>query len=107
MRKSDLAAGALLVNVIPHAVLGLTGKRELTPLGGADSSPAANIAWAAMDGLAAALLLRSGGWRAIDQPTAAERLAAVQTGVAAMAACGMAYELTLGRRARQSQRRAR
>jgi hypothetical protein len=58
----DVAAGALLVNAVPHTVMGLAGKQCLTPLGGEDSSPALNLVWAAMNVAGAAVLLVSGRW---------------------------------------------
>lgn len=90
--KRDFLAGALLVNVIPHAVMGLTGKRCLTPLGGQDSSPRLNLVWAAMNLAGAVVALRSGGWPAADQSEARRRLATVQSGMFAMTLFGFGYE---------------
>jgi hypothetical protein len=99
-QASDVLAGVLLGNTIPHAVRGFTGKRGLTPLGGEDSPPGANLAWAAMNGIAAAALLGAGGWKRIDDATAARRWPAVQAGVTVMSTFAMVYELTAGRRKR-------
>jgi hypothetical protein len=101
-RTVDVLTGVLLVNALPHVVRGLTGKRGLTPFG-EDSSPGTNLAWAAMNGAGATALLAAGGWRGTDEATAARRLVAVQAGVLAMAAFGMTYELTAGRRKRAAQ----
>jgi hypothetical protein len=102
MRISDVLAGALLVNTIPHVVRGLAGRRGLTPFG-PDSSPGTNLAWAAMNGAAGAALLGAGGWRSLDDRSADERLVAVQAGVLGMAAFGVTYELTAGRRGRTAR----
>ncbi|MFE0023730.1 hypothetical protein [Amycolatopsis sp. NPDC059021] len=99
--KRDLLAGALLVNVIPHAVMGLTGKRCLTPLGGEDSSPRLNLVWAAMNLAGAAAVLSSGSWRAATQAEAGKRLAVVQSGMFSMTLFGFIYECTAGRRKRR------
>lgn len=103
----EVLAGAMLVNAVPHAVMGLSGKRFLTPLGGADSSPGRNLVWAAMNVGGAAALLASAGWRSIEQHDAEVRLASLQVGAFAMAAFGMAYELTAGRRAKRTPRQLR
>lgn len=100
----EVLAGALVVNAIPHAVMGLSGKRLLTPIGGAESSPRRNLVWAAMNVGGAAALLASGGWRSLDQHDAEVRLRSVLTGGFAMSAFGMAYELTAGRRAKGTVR---
>jgi hypothetical protein len=34
MRGRDILAGALLVNAVPHTIIGLAGKRGMTPWGG-------------------------------------------------------------------------
>jgi hypothetical protein len=101
-RASDLLAGALLVNTIPHLVRGFAGKRGLTPFG-EDSSPGANVAWAAVNGAGAATLLAASGWRGTDDATAARRLVRIEAGVLAMATFAVVYELTAGRRARAAQ----
>jgi hypothetical protein len=106
MRVSDALAGVLLVNTLPHVVRGLTGKRGLTPFG-EGSSPGTNLAWAAVNGAGAAALLAGSGWRRIDDATAADRLVGVQAGVLGMAAFGMVYELTAGRRKRTRPTAAR
>lgn len=94
----DTLAGALLVNTIPHAVMGLAGRRFPTPFGGRESTPAANTAWAAVNLAGASGLLASAGWRSIGRAEAAKRLASVQVGVFAMATFATAYELRAGRR---------
>lgn len=99
----DMLAGALLVNAVPHTVMGLAGKRCLTPLGGDDSSPAVNLLWAGMNVAAAAALLAAGGWRSIGQREAADRLVSVEAGAFAMTTFGMGYELTAGRRKRAAR----
>jgi hypothetical protein len=90
----DVLAGALLLNTIPHAIMGLAGKRCMTPLGGANSSPAANLAWAVVNLTAGTAALRPASWRATDQPTADARLRNVTMGIVAMAAFAAAYELS-------------
>ncbi|MGK8523868.1 hypothetical protein ACRS6B_21025 [Nocardia asteroides] len=56
------AAGALLVNAVPHSVKGLTGERFPTPFasppGAGLSSPVHNIAWGAINLLVGGALLR-------------------------------------------------
>lgn len=99
----DVLAGALLVNAVPHTIMGLAGKRLMTPLRGEDSSPAANLVWAAVNAAGAAALLASGRWRSMDQQAAAERLVSVEVGTFAMTAFGMVYELTAGRRKRAAR----
>ncbi|HYH31555.1 MAG TPA: hypothetical protein VD903_14315 [Pseudonocardia sp.] len=101
-RVSDVLAGVLLVNTLPHVVRGLGGKRGLTPFG-EDSSPGANLGWAALNAAGATALLVAGGWRRIDDARAAERLVRVEAGVLGMATFGMAYELTGGRRKRTAR----
>jgi hypothetical protein len=102
MRISDVLVGVLLGNTIPHVVRGFAGRRGLTPFG-PDSAPGTNLAWAAMNGAAGAALLGAGGWRSLDDRCADERLVAVQAGVLGMAAFGMTYELTAGRRKRAAR----
>lgn len=98
--KRDFLAGVLLVNAIPHAVMGVAGKRCLTPLGGEDSSPALNLVWAATNLAGAAAALSSGALRAASQDEAGRRLATIQSGMFAMTLFGFCYELTAGRRKR-------
>ena len=98
--KRDVAAGILLVNTIPHAVMGLAGKTAMTPLGGPDSSPELNLVWAGMNLAGGLTALVSGHWRAADQLTAQRRLSALQAGVFAFATFGFVYERTAGRRRR-------
>lgn len=93
MRARDVLAGALLWNAVPHAIMGIAGKRCMTPLRGPESGPAANLVWSAVN-LTAGTVLLATGWRGIDQATARERLTGVGTGAFAMTAFGMAYELT-------------
>jgi hypothetical protein len=50
---AEFAAGALLVNAVPHTVKGLSGERFPTPFanppGVGLSSPTENVAWGAVD----------------------------------------------------------
>lgn len=94
MRKRDVLAGALLLNALPHTILGLAGKRCMTPLGGADSSPAVNLVWAGMNLAAGIAALAPGSWRSASQAEAEDRIRSVEIGTFAMAAFGMAYELS-------------
>lgn len=94
MRTRDVLAGALLLNAIPHTIMGLAGKRCTTPLGGANSPPAANVVWAGLNILAGVAALGPGTWRSIGQRDADERLRAVTWGTIAMAAFAAIYELT-------------
>ena len=98
MSKRDVVAGVLLVNAIPHAVIGLAGHRCLTPLGGEDSGPGLNLLWAAMNVAGGAALLASAPWARLTQADADRRRRSVQVGVAAMAAFGQVYELVRSRR---------
>jgi hypothetical protein len=94
VRTRDVLAGALLLNAIPHTIMGLAGKRCMTPLGGANSPPAANIVWAGLNLAGGAAALGPGTWRSIGQRDADERLRAVTWGIVAMAAFAAIYELT-------------
>ena len=94
MRGRDVLAGALLVNAIPHTITGLAGKRGMTPWGGPNSSPAANLAWAGLNILTALAALGPRSWRPIGQRAADQRLRAVTLGIAGMAAFAAAYELS-------------
>lgn len=100
--KRDLLAGALLVNVIPHAVVGLGGHTCLTPLAGEDSSPRINLLWAGLNLAGAIALLGSARWRSLDAEAASRRRIAVEIGGFAMTTFGMIYELTGGRRKRRT-----
>jgi hypothetical protein len=119
VRTRDVLAGALLLNAIPHAIMGLAGKRCMTPLGGANSPPAANLAWAGLNIAGGVAALGPGTWRSIGQRDADERLRAITWGIIAMAAFAAIYELTpsaarhrlvragLGRRQHPTRRPAR
>jgi hypothetical protein len=93
MTARDAIAGALLVNAIPHAIMGVAGKRCMTPLRGADSGPVTNLVWAALNAAGGVTLLAT-GWRGVDQRTADSRLARVTVGAFAMTAFGVGYELS-------------
>ena len=98
--KRDICAGVLLVNAIPHAIVGVTGNRGMTPLGGEDSSPTRNILWSAINLAGGAAILASAPWRGIGRPAADRRRVAVLHGTFLMTAFGVAYEATTRRRAR-------
>lgn len=51
-------AGLLAANALPHLASAVTGRHHLTPLRGRDSGPGTNAAWGALNGAAAAALLR-------------------------------------------------
>lgn len=104
MRRRDVMAGALLLNSIPHTIMGLAGKRCMTPLGGPNSSPLANLAWAGINVCAGVTALGPRTWRTADQHTADERLRAVTLGIIAMSAFAAVYELTPNAAARRRQR---
>ncbi|MCR6488936.1 hypothetical protein M8542_39520 [Amycolatopsis sp. OK19-0408] len=103
--KRDFLAGVLLVNTIPHLIMGVAGKRCLTPLGGENSSPRLNLVWAGTNFLGAAVAFSSGMWREATQAEAGERLAVVQSGMFAMTLFGFVYESTAGRRKRRPPHR--
>lgn len=92
---ADFLAGVLLSNAYPHLVMGVAGKRLLTP-GRPDSSPGRNLAWAGMNLAGGAALLWAGGFAAGSQQEAERRLLTVSAGMFAKDAAGLAYELTLG-----------
>lgn len=94
MRGRDVLAGALLVNAIPHTIIGLAGKRGMTPWGGPSSSPAANLVWAGLNVLTGLAALGPRSWRRIGQRAADERLRGVTAGTIGMAAFAAAYELS-------------
>lgn len=104
VRRRDVLAGALLLNSVPHTIMGLAGKRCMTPLGGPNSSPPVNLVWAGVNVCAGIIALAPRTWRAADQRTADERLRAVTLGIVAMAAFGAAYELTPNAADRRRQR---
>lgn len=104
MRKRDVLAGALLLNTIPHVIMGLAGKRCMTPLGGTNSSPATNLAWAGVNLAGGTAALAPRGWRAADQCTADERLRAVTLGICCAAAFAAVYEMTPNAARRRHER---
>jgi hypothetical protein len=97
--KRDVVAGMLLVNAIPHAVVGFAGQRCLTPLGGEDSGPGLNLLWSVINLVGGAAILSSASWPAGRRDTAAGRRRSLQLGLATMAVFGQIYEMT--RRARR------
>jgi hypothetical protein len=103
MRARDVLAGAVLANALPHTIMGLAGKRCMTPLGGPNSAPAANLIWAGLNVLGGIAVLGPGSWRGIDQRGAEARLRAVTLGTLGMAGFATGYELTpsAGRRRRE------
>lgn len=104
MRALDVLAGALLVNALPHLILGLAGKRGMTPLGGPDSSPAANLAWAGINVAAGTAALAPWTLRSAGQAEAEDRLRTVAIGTFAMTAFAVAYELSPAARRHRSRR---
>lgn len=104
MRALDVLAGALLVNALPHTIAGLAGQRAMTPFGGADSSPAANLAWAGINLAAGAAALAPWTLRSASQAEAEDRLRTVAIGSFAMAAFGMVYELSPAAQRHREQR---
>jgi hypothetical protein len=56
-RIGYFCAGILLTNRLPHVAIGLTGRRQSTPLT-RDSSAGLNLMWAALNSVSGALLLR-------------------------------------------------
>lgn len=94
MRTRDVLAGAFMLNAIPHTIIGLAGKRCMTPLGGANSSPAANLVWAGVNLVAGTAALAPSSWRHTDQSRADERLQAVTLGIIGAAVSSACYELT-------------
>lgn len=94
MHVRDVAAGALLLNTIPHLLIGLSGKRCMTPLGGPDSSAQLNLAWAGINLAGGIAALGPHRWRAADQVFADSRLRSVTLGMALMAGFGAVFELT-------------
>jgi hypothetical protein len=61
MRKSSVAsyffAGIVLVNSLPHFVIGVTGRRNPTGFG-RDSSPSVNMLWGTINIIGGCLLVR-------------------------------------------------
>lgn len=98
--KRDVFAGALLVNAIPHAIVGLTGNRCMTPLGGEDSSPRQNLMWSAINLVGGVAVLASAPWRGVGRSGADRRRTAVLLGTFLMTAFGVVYEAITQRRAR-------
>ncbi|HIZ38018.1 MAG TPA: hypothetical protein H9815_19765 [Candidatus Ruania gallistercoris] len=104
MRALDALAGALLVNALPHMIVGLTGQRGMTPFGGADSSPAANLAWAGINVAAGTAALAPWALRSASPAEAEDRLRGVAVGTFVMAAFGMVYELSPAAQRHREQR---
>lgn len=100
--KRDVVAGLLLVNAIPHAIVGLTGSRCMTPLGGEDSSPAQNLLWSAINLIGGSMVLASAPWRGIGRAGADRRRIAVLIGTFLMTTFGVVYEAVSARRLRAS-----
>lgn len=98
--RRDVAAGALLVNVIPHAIAGMAGCTFLTPLAGPKSSARTNLVWAGMNLAAGIGLLASTRWRGIGQAAAVSRIESVRHGVVAMTALGVVFEAARSRTSR-------
>lgn len=105
MRVRDVLGGALLVNAIPHLIVGVAGKRSMTPFGGANSTAAANLAWAGVNLAAGSAALAPLRWRDLDQEEADHRLRSVTVGTISMAAFAAASEL-IPMAARHRQQRA-
>jgi hypothetical protein len=61
-----VVAGVLVANSAPHLATAVAGRQHLTPLTGRASAPAVNLAWAAVNLLGGALVLR--GAAAARQP---------------------------------------
>ncbi|GAB3211124.1 hypothetical protein ACQEU5_07430 [Marinactinospora thermotolerans] len=99
MRKrnvaADVTAGMLLSNAMPHLIMGVAGKRMLTP-GRPDSSPTRNLVWAGLNLVGGALLLGVTGWGTASQEEAERRMVAVAAGMLLKDLSGLGYELTLG-----------
>ena len=101
----DVVAGMLLLNAVPHTLMGLAGHRCRTPWGGASSSPGQNLAWAALN-LGGALTLLAARRR--PGPVEAERRRMrVGAGMCAMAVFGVLYDSSpAGRRDRALRTRS-
>lgn len=96
----DVVAGMLLVNTVPHALVGLTGHRCRTPWGGVSSTCGQNMAWAALNLGGAVALLRSS--RPTSQAAADRQRVRVGVGMCAMAVFGVIYDASSpGRRDRR------
>ncbi|MHC1559260.1 hypothetical protein ACR9E3_09895 [Actinomycetospora sp. C-140] len=80
----------LLLNTLPHTLMGLTGHRCRTPWGGVSSSAGQNLAWAALNLGGALGLLASK--RCTGQAEADRRRVRVGTGLCAMALFGLLYD---------------
>lgn len=100
--KRDVVAGMLLVNTVPHTLMGLTGYRCRTPFGGPSSSVGQNLAWAALNLGGAVAVLAYGGWAGAGQAGADHRRVRVGAGMCAMAVFGVIYDASAaGRRDRR------
>ena len=53
----SVIAGVLMANSAPHVATALTGHQHMTPVGGRDSGPRVNAAWAALNLAGSAALL--------------------------------------------------
>ncbi|MFC5299303.1 MAG: hypothetical protein ACTIMA_10295 [Brachybacterium tyrofermentans] len=81
-RAGAFTAGVLCANSLPHLATAVTGRRHLTPIGGAQSAPWINAAWGTANLLAGLALARrvAGGEGRWDS-----RLVAFDLGAAAFA----------------------
>lgn len=94
--RRDALAGVLLANSIPHLVIGWSGRRGMTPLGGKDSSAVRNLVWAGVNLVGAGAAVASGRWRAVSQAEVDRRVATVQFGILAMALFSAGYNILVG-----------
>lgn len=101
--KRDVLVGMLLVNTVPHALMGMSGKRCRTPFGGVSSTARQNLAWAALNLGAAVTVLACGGWATTSQREAERRRVLVEAGMCAMTVFGVVYEATGGQRDRRDR----
>ncbi len=85
-----LFAGVLLTNSVPHFVIGLTGRRNLTPFG-RDSSPQVNVLWAIMNFLGGAWLVRATDRQREAHADDTAWLVPYEIGCAGMALFGVYY----------------
>lgn len=86
-------AGAMLTNSVPHFVIGLTGRRNMTPFG-RDSSPLVNVLWGAINFVGGCLLVLNGDRQASAGARSRAWPVAMEAGSLLMSLFMIIYKLT-------------
>ena len=92
-------AGSMLTNAVPHFVIAVTGRRNITPFG-RDSSPLVNLLWGAVNFACGCLLVSRTDRRADAGADPDAWLLPLLAGGVFWSSFGVVYELLLKGRAR-------